>query len=95
MFITDGEDVWKDIGVPVCIAAGGLVFVIFVVVVFWRLINTDNRRNDERQHLVDDERYNNDLNKGSRSGSLSRPMSRSDDVTFDKTFNTGVGSAPV
>ena len=65
------------------------------VLVIWRLITRDNRRNDERQHLVDDERFNNDLDEGRRSGSLPRPMSRSDDVTFDKTFNTGNGSAPV
>ena len=75
----DGPNGWKDVGAPVCIAAGGVAFVVIVVVVIWRWINRDNdrrvngrRNNDERRPILGGDRINNDPN---------------DDRTFAKNFN--------
>jgi len=99
-----GHD-WKDIGVPVLVAGGGVGLVILAVVVIWRLINRDNQR-DQRQRP----RHNgyggvdqtisdfSEPNEGGSSGNVAQPMSvssSSDNVTFNKAFNTETGSVPV
>ena len=73
--------------------------------VIWRLINRDNQR-DQRQRP----RHNgyggvdqtisdfSEPNEGGSSGNVAQPMSvssSSDNVTFNKAFNTETGSVPV
>jgi len=103
-FAVGGDD-WKDIGVPVIVAAGSLGLVILAVVVIWRLINRDNQY-DQRQRPRHngyggvDQTINvfNEPNEGGSSGNVAQPISASsgsDNVTFDKTYNAQIGSVPV
>ena len=99
---------WKDIGVPVCIAAGSVLFVLWAIFIVFRLISGGdvNRRERERERegLLNGDGMagrNGDLNGPQADGDnlQSQPvsMTSTSDTYYDAndTSLTTVGSLPV
>ena len=104
----DARQDWKNIGLPVVIAAGSVIAVILASVIIWLLLKRhDNDNNHERQHLVGDSGIDESKNSfpssndGRRSANLrgvSPPMSMGSsscsDITVPKKddFNKSKGA---